>query len=89
MALNIDGRGIPFFFFFSHEKRKIPCDRRLRRLRGNMEVGKKQVEDLDVRTFNGKRLFNVHTFCSKFPQRESSFSDQFPPRIGISFLKEN
>jgi hypothetical protein len=43
-----------------------------------MEVGKKTGGRLG-RTFNGKRLFQANTFCSKFP-RESSFSDQFPRR---------
>lgn len=43
---------------------------------------------LGRRTSNGKRLFDADTFCSKFPQREYSFSDQFPPRIGTSFLKD-
>jgi hypothetical protein len=78
-----------FFFFFSHEKRKIPCDRRIRRLRGNMHGSwKKTGGRLGRRTSNGKRLFDADTFCSKFPQREYSFSDQFPPRIGTSFLKD-
>jgi len=54
-----------------------------------MEVGKKLVEDLDVALLMVNVCLTQTHFAVNFHnENRSSFSDQFPPRIGISFLKD-